>query len=64
MNCGDLLPMFGTTYQSHLQGSSIEEGCLKTLVTVYHYLLYCSLEDHSSHLHHGGSLKSRCVISV
>jgi hypothetical protein len=49
---------FETIYQSHLKGSRIQEGCPKTSVRNYHYMLRNIPEEHRSHLLQGRSLKT------
>jgi len=59
------LPMYGTTYRSHLQRSRILTtevrpiSCLQMSVRNYHASLFNSPEERSSHLHSSGSLKWR-----
>ena len=49
---------FGTTYRSHLQGMG-PIGCPETSVRNYHSTLRKITKELRSHVHRGGSLKSR-----
>jgi len=64
---------FGTTYWSHLQGSSNQRNfcnvwpltkgpifCPETSATNYQYMLYNIPEERRSHLDRGGRLDGRC----
>ena len=59
---------FGTTYRSHLQGSSSVEdwtvACPETSVTNYHSTLRKVPEELRSHLQRSGSLKSHTSARV
>jgi hypothetical protein len=55
---------FGTTYQSHLQGSCSPKGSPETSVTNCHSTLRDITEGRISHWHRGGSLQSLTFVNA